>query len=253
MSLADTLQAFASSALNQSNRAIRLNWGKAQSTLDEVLVVQRIDIKEGLYTGIEGHLTCLSTRSDLPLKAFLGLPVAVRLVTDRGALHDICGLITDARAGQSDGSLATYQLTLRDALSVLERRINTRIFRTKSVLDVIETLLKEWQTKSPALARAFDFDLSATDRSRYPLREMTLQFNESDADFIRRLCRREGIAWFTAAGKRAQDTSSAREPSLPIHTLVFCDDPMKLPQASAGMVRYHREAATESAMASRCG
>ncbi|MCP1571725.1 type VI secretion system secreted protein VgrG [Herbaspirillum rubrisubalbicans] len=245
MSLADTLQAFASSALNQSNRAIRLNWGKAQNTLDEVLVVQRIDIKEGLYTGIEGHLTCLSTRSDLPLKAFLGLPVAVRLVTDRGALHDICGLITDARAGQSDGSLATYQLTLRDALSVLERRINTRIFRTKSVLDVIETLLKEWQSKSPALARAFDFDLSATDRSRYPLREMTVQFNESDADFIRRLCRREGIAWFTAAGKRAQDTSSAREASLPIHTLVFCDDPMKLPQASAGTVRYHREAATE--------
>ncbi|MFY0022261.1 contractile injection system protein, VgrG/Pvc8 family, partial [Acinetobacter baumannii] len=89
------------------NRAIRLHWGKAQSTLEQVLVVQRIDIREGLYTGIEGHLTCLSTRSDLPLKTFLGLPVAVRLVTDRGALHEICGLITDARAGQSDGSLAT--------------------------------------------------------------------------------------------------------------------------------------------------
>lgn len=245
MNLADALQAFASSALNQSNRAIRLHWGKAQSTLEQVLVVQRIDIREGLYTGIEGHLTCLSTRSDLPLKTFLGLPVAVRLVTDRGALHEICGLITDARAGQSDGSLATYQLTIRDALSVLERRVNTRIFRSKSVPDIIDTLLKEWQTRSPALARAFDFDLAAMDRSRYPQREMTLQFNESDADFIRRLCRREGIAWFTAAGKRAQEAASSGDAGLPIHTLVFCDDPMKLPQASAGIVRYHREAATE--------
>ncbi|MGC8069024.1 contractile injection system protein, VgrG/Pvc8 family, partial [Salmonella enterica] len=72
------------------------------------------------------------------------------------------------RAGQSDGSLATYQLTIRDALSVLERRVNTRIFRSKSMPDIIDTLLKEWQTRSPALARAFDFDLAATDRSRYP-------------------------------------------------------------------------------------
>ncbi|MBB4515702.1 uncharacterized protein involved in type VI secretion and phage assembly [Paraburkholderia fungorum] len=34
------------------------------------------------------------------------------------------------------------------------------------------------------------------------MRETLLPFHESDANFIRRLCRREGIAWFTAAGKR---------------------------------------------------
>jgi len=248
MNLADALQAFASGSLNQENRPIRLHWGSAQSTLEQVLVVQRINITEGLCTGIEGQLTCLSTRANLPLNAFIGLPVSVQLVNDRGALHQICGIITDARAGQSDGSLATYQLTIRDALSVLERRINTRMFRTKNVLDVIEILLKEWQKKSPALARAFDFDLSATDRSQYPVRELTVQFHESDADFIRRLCRREGIAWFTAAGKREQAPSAGNNASnsdLPIHTLVFFDDPMKLPQAAAGTIRYHRDAATE--------
>lgn len=248
MNLADALRAFASDSLNQENRPIRLHWGNAQSTLEQVLIVQRIDITEGLCTGIEGHLTCLSTRANLPLNAFIGLPVSVQLVNDRGALHQICGIITDARAGQSDGSLATYQLTIRDALSVLERRINTRIFRTKNVLDVIETLLKEWQKKSPALARAFDFDLSATNRSQYPVREMTVQFHESDADFIRRLCRREGIAWFTAAGQRQQISSAgnnANNSDLPIHTLTFFDDPMKLPQSGAGTIRYHRDAATE--------
>lgn len=62
-------------------------------------------------------------------------------------LHPICAIVTDARAGQSDGSLATYQLTMRDALSVQEGRTNTRIFRTLSVPDVIEKLLGEWQKR----------------------------------------------------------------------------------------------------------
>jgi len=158
-----------------------------------VLIAHRIDISEGLCSGIVGHVTCLSTRADLPLNAFIGLPLSVQMVTDRGALHPICAIVTDARAGQSDGSLATYQLTMRDALSVLEGRTNTRIFRTLSVPDVIEKLLGEWQKKSPALARAFDFDLSSLDRAKYPVRETLLQFHESDADFIRRLCRRLGL------------------------------------------------------------
>jgi type VI secretion system secreted protein VgrG len=242
---ASLLQQFASSVLDQNNRSVRLRWGPAEQALEQVLVVQRIDIREGLCAGIEGHLTCVSTRADLPLKAFIGLPVSVQLVTDRGAIHPICGLVTDARAGQSDGSLATYQLTIRDALSVLERRVNTRIFRTKSVPDVIEILLREWQNKSPTLASAFDFDLSGINRGQYPVRELLFQFNESDADFIRRLCRRDGIAWFAAAGKRGQAPSDSGGTDIPVHTLVLFDDPMKLPESAAGTIRYHRDAATE--------
>ncbi|WP_341313473.1 type VI secretion system Vgr family protein [Paraburkholderia sp. IMGN_8] len=245
MNSADLLRAFASGVLDQNNRPIRLQWGHAQKALEQVLVIQRIDIREGLCAGIEGHLTCVSTRADLPLKAFIGLPVSVQLVTDRGAIHQICGLVTDARAGQSDGSLATYQLIIRDALSVLERRVNTRIFRTKNVPDVIEILLREWQKKSPALASAFDFDLAGINRSQYPVRELIFQFHESDADFIRRLCRRDGIAWFTAAGKRGQAPSDSGGSDIPVHTLVLFDDPMKLPESAAGTIRYHRDAATE--------
>ncbi|WMY08001.1 type VI secretion system Vgr family protein [Paraburkholderia phenoliruptrix] len=245
MNSADLLRAFASGVLDQNNRPIRLQWGHAQKALEQVLIIQRIDIKEGLCAGIEGHLTCVSTRADLPLKVFIGLPVSVQLVTDRKAIHQICGLITDARAGQSDGSLATYQLTIRDALSVLERRVNTRIFRTKNVPDVIEILLREWQKKSPALASAFDFDLSGINRSQYPVRELIFQFHESDADFIRRLCRRDGIAWFTAAGKRGQAPSDGGSADTPVHTLVLFDDSMKLAESAAGTIRYHRDAATE--------
>jgi len=236
-------QAFAANTLDQKHRPILLRWGSDRKLLEQVLVVQRIDVTEGLCAGIEGHLTCLSTRVDLPPNAFLGLPVSLQLVTDTGGLQAINGIVTDVRVGQSDGSLACYQLTLRDALAVLEKRVNTRIFRTLGVPDIIDTLLKEWRERSPALAKAFDFDLSGVESSQYPKRETTLQYNESDANFIRRLCRREGIAWFVRAGKQ-NETAAAGDDS-PVHTLVFCDATMKSSPAGAGTVRYHRDAATE--------
>ncbi|CAD6533560.1 hypothetical protein LMG28727_03089 [Paraburkholderia kirstenboschensis] len=198
-----------------------------------MLIAHRIGIREGLCSGIVGHVTCLSTRADLPLNAFIGLPLSVQMVTHRGALHPICAIVTDARAGQSGGSLATYQLTLRDALSVLEGRTNTRICRTLSVPDVIEKLLGEWQKKSPALARAFDFDLSSLDRANFPVRETPLQFHESDWDFIRRLCRR---VWLRGSRRRASGARSHR-PTTPVNrrcTRGCSDRPMKLPQSSAG-------------------
>ncbi|MFM0192273.1 phage late control D family protein [Paraburkholderia strydomiana] len=163
----------------------------------------------------------------LAAQCFVGLPLLVQMVTHRGALHPICAIVTDARAGQSGRSLATCQLTLRDALSVLEGRTNTRICRTLSVPDVIEKLLGEWQKKSPALARAFDFDLSSLDRAKYPVRETLLQFHESDADFIR-------------ASRGSRRRASGARPHRPT-TLVSrrctrrCSDrPMKPPQSSAG-------------------
>ncbi|MDE0839999.1 MAG: hypothetical protein OSB41_13230 [Kiritimatiellae bacterium] len=97
MNSADLLRAFASPSLTQANRAFRLHWGSAQSSLERVLIAHRIDISEGLCSGIVGHVTCLSTRADLPLNAFIGLPASVQMVTDRGALHPICAIVTDAR------------------------------------------------------------------------------------------------------------------------------------------------------------
>ncbi|WP_353627705.1 type VI secretion system Vgr family protein [Ralstonia pseudosolanacearum] len=232
MNLTDLLRAF-TGVLDQNHRSILLDWGRAQDTLGQVLVPQYIDITEGLCTGIEGHVTCLSARPDLPLPAFLGLPLSVQLVTDTGALQPINGIITDVRAGQSDGSLGCFQLTIRDALAILEQRVNSRTFRSMSVPKILEMLLRECQQRSPALARAFDFEL-LLDRDRYPEREQTRQADESDAAFIRRLCRREGIFWFVQAGKR--DGSKG---DTPVHTLVFCDDPMKLSQSPAGSVQYH--------------
>ncbi|WP_412529379.1 type VI secretion system Vgr family protein [Burkholderia lata] len=207
-------------------------------------MLHHADIREGLISGIDGQLTCVSTHAHLSPALFLGLPVSVRLTTDRGGIRAINAIVRDVRAGQSDGELTVYQLHVCDALSLMDRRTNARLFRSCSVIDILATLMNEWKHRSPALAQAFDFDLSALQAERYPVRELTRQVNESDARFTRRLLRREGITVFAKAGPigGASDTADER----PIHTLVFCDDPYRLTEASAGTVRVHpRDAGVE--------
>ncbi len=223
---------------SQDTRPFRLFWRNSQSDLANLLFLQRLDIREDLCGGIEGRLSCISTSTGIALQNLLGQPVTVQLVTDTGGVQSICAIVTDAHEGESDGSLATYQLVIRDALSILERRLNTRIFRTKSTVDIIQTLVREWRQKSSTLSGTFDVDVSRLDSSKYPAREQTLQFDESDADFIRRLCRREGIAWFVkSGGGQGSDLSDQ-----PFHTLVLFDSVIKLEQAPAGTVSYHVDA-----------
>ncbi|MGN5641097.1 type VI secretion system Vgr family protein [Burkholderia multivorans] len=244
MSLSETISSFAAGAVDWNRRPVALNFGRLQSTLGHLLALQHANVREGLMNGIHGHLTCVSTRRDLPPKLFIGVPVSLRFVTDRGRLHFVNAIVQNVQIGQSDGELCVYQLTVCDALSLMDKRTNSRVFRQLSIIDVFATLFNEWRQRSPALARAFEFDLSALSRDRYPARELTRQVNESDAKFVRRLLRREGITVFAKAG--SAKSSSNGQDDTPMHTLVFCDDPSSLPEAPAGTVRLHpRDAGTE--------
>ncbi|MBU9465910.1 type VI secretion system tip protein VgrG [Burkholderia multivorans] len=244
VSISETISSFASGAVDWNRRPVALNFGKAQGTLGRLLALQHAHVHEGLMTGIRGHLTCVSPRHDLSPRLFLGVPVSLRLVTDRGQLHFVNAIIQDVQIGQSDGELCVYQLTVCDALSLMDKRTNSRVFRQSSVIDILATLFNEWRQRSSALAAAFEFDLSHLSRDRYPARELTRQVNESDAKFVRRLLRREGITVFAKYGP-AKGARNIHDDT-PVHTLVCCDDPASLPQAPAGTVRLHpRDAGTE--------
>ncbi|MGJ7915840.1 type VI secretion system Vgr family protein [Massilia sp. LXY-6] len=230
-----------SPALSQSNRPIRLLLSPRASVLDDVLLVKHVNGQETLCGGIEYQVLCVSTQAALPLKEFLALPAELQFVTDRGDLRSVCGIVAQASAGQSDGGLATYQLVFRDALALMEQRFNTRVFRNVNEIDISAALMREWRNINPVLAKAFDFDTSGV-TGTYPAREFTMQHNESDAAFLRRLWKRQGIAWCFRPGHPRQSGS----PDSPIHTLVLFDNPRSLPRNAAASVRFHRDAATEA-------
>lgn len=238
MNLKDLTSAI--TGFSQANRPIRLRLSHEQGVLDDVLLVKRVAGTETLCGGLEYRLSCVSTNAMLPLKDFLALPIELQFVTDRGDLRSVCGIVAQAAAGQSDGGLATYQLVVRDALALMEKRNNNRVFRNLNEVEISKIILDEWRNKNPVLIKAFDFDLSYL-KGQYPAREFTMQHRESDAAFLRRLWKRRGIAWFVRPGKATEHGSN----DTPAHTLVLFDDASLLPRNAAGTIRYHRDAATE--------
>lgn len=227
--------------LSQANRSIRLRLWQPGSVLSDTLLVKHVTGEEKVCGGIEYRLLCVSTDVALPLKDFVALPVELQFVTDRGHLRSVCGIVAQASSGQSDGGLATYQLVVRDGLALMEQRFNTRVFRNSNEIDISVSLVREWKNINPILAMAFDIDTSGITR-KYPAREFTMQHNESDAAFLRRLWKRQGIAWLFRPGQ----ASCSGDTDSPIHTLALFDDSLALPKNAAGTVRFHRDAGTET-------
>ncbi|HZG21059.1 MAG TPA: type VI secretion system Vgr family protein [Herbaspirillum sp.] len=203
--------------------------------LEDVLLVTHVSGHEEICGALEYRLLCISPCVDLPLKDFMALPAEIGFVTDRSEVRRVCGLIAEASAGEVVDGYASYRLVLRDALALMGQRTNTRVFLHASELDVTEMLLSEWRSINPVLASCFDVDWSLLAEG-CPAREFTMQHNESDADFLRRLWKRRGIGWFIRPGQPALSSHGSR----PTHTLVLFNDAFQLPPNAAGAVRYHR-------------
>jgi type VI secretion system secreted protein VgrG len=230
-----------------ANRQLRLRRpeGHSGAVLDKLLP-QHIVGSEAVCGGIEYRITCLAGTSTLPLKELIALPIGIQILTDRGQLRSVCGIVTEARAGGSDGGLTVYYLVVRDALAVMEKRTNSRIFRNKNEIEIVQILCDEWRHSNSVLAACFELELdSLLDLSRYPPREQTMQYNESDAAFVRRLLKRGGIALRIKPGRSRTSAMDRTGNRTPAHTLVLFSESTSLPQNAAVTVRYHREDATD--------
>jgi type VI secretion system secreted protein VgrG len=220
-----------------SNRPLRLRLDMIGGVNDDMLLPQRVFGSETLCGGIEYRILCVSSNPWLPLKQMIAVPAALEFVTDQGDLRSVCGIVTEASSGDCDGGLASYQLVLRDALAIMEKRTNTRVFRNMDEVEIVHRILNEWRHKSPILGTCFRHEVDEAFHIReYPKREFTMQHNESDAHFIRRLLKRRGIGWYIRAEGAGE---------YPMHTLVLFNNADSLRRNAAGTIRYHRDSATE--------
>jgi type VI secretion system secreted protein VgrG len=225
--------------LTDANRPIRLRLSTEKGIVEDLLLVKQVSGVETICGGIEYSLLCVSGRAGIQLKQFIANPVELQFVTDTGGLRAMSGIVGAAVEGHGDGGLATYQLIVRDAFSLFDNTCNTRVFRNASEVDITNIILRQWREANPVAARAFNFDM--TRLKSYPSREFTMQYNESNASFLRRLWKRRGIAWFVQPGAATAKGSDAT----PAHTLILFDDSMSLTENAAGAIRYHRDAGTE--------
>jgi type VI secretion system VgrG family protein len=140
-----------------------------------------------------------SEKPDIDLDDILRWPAFLGIERD-GELRKIHGVLAEfeqMREGPLD--LYYYRAVLVPRLWLLSMSCQNQIYQNKSVPQIIEEELKGARNKGPAeLATAGltagDFELRLT--RKYSARDYTVQYQESDLDFISRLMEHEGIFYF---------------------------------------------------------
>ena len=99
------------------------------------------------------------------------------------------GHVTRFERTGANGGFARYGLTIEPWLAFLGKRQDSYIFQDKSVFEIVDELLGDWQGQG-ALVPAWRWDVA--DRAAYPKRSYTVQFEETDLDFLRRILADEG-------------------------------------------------------------
>lgn len=176
--------------LSLQKRALHIQF--SNEALNSQVFVQRIQGQHFINQGLKAEVLCLSTNAHIQLKQFIGCQVAIDQVTDMGKLTRTTGIVTGVSQGQSDGALTLYKLTVEDATSLWHKRRNSRVFMSKSVVDITEIIFQEWQSKSALFSAGLSLSTQGL-KGSYDTRPFTMQANESDYDFLTRLWRSEGI------------------------------------------------------------
>jgi len=169
---------------------------------EDALLVRRIDGVEELSRPFAMAVT-FSTVSGDPLDLF-------RLVSREACLairrpdsperwvHGICA--TAEHAGTFAGR-PLYRATITPKFQLLSVKANCRVFQNQSAIDIACSILQKWGI-------GFRRGL----RGIYPVREMCIQYRETDLTFISRLLEEEGITYWFEHEERQ-------------HTLVLGDAP----------------------------
>ncbi len=158
--------------------------------------------REAISQPFAFDLELVSEYPDLDLESLLHQRAYLTLSPAGKGVH---GLIYSAAQGNSGKRLTRYRVTLRPQLAYLSHRTNQRIFQQLSVPQIIAKVLDEHGILAGDRHR---FDLGPV---VYPKRDYCVQYDETDLQFIQRLCEEEGIHYHFQHSETG-------------HMLVFGDD-----------------------------
>jgi type VI secretion system secreted protein VgrG len=158
----------------------------------ESLQFRALSARDELGRLFSYELDLISDDPALKASDLLGQTMTVHLEQRDGELRHFNGYITDFALVGSSGSFALYHVTLRPWLWLLTRTANCRIFQHLSVPDIVRQIFRDQGLTD------FEERLSGN----YQKSDFTVQYRESDFNFVSRLMEREGIYYYF---KHAQD------------------------------------------------
>ena len=150
------------------------------------LDIRSFSVVESLSEPFLVHLIALSAAPDLDPGDYVGQGVTFRMDTGAEGVRSWSGLVASFELSEvEDRGLSTYEITVSPRLSLLDYRVNCRIFQRQSAPDIAVKLLGEWQIE-PELRLSED----------HKALEYRVQYHESDLAFLQRLLSEDGISYF---------------------------------------------------------
>lgn len=198
--------------IKQTDRLIRID-----TPLDpDTFVVLSFSGKEQISELFGYELQLASKKNDIRFDQLAGKNVTVSIHACDATQRYFNGIIVEFSPSviSEQDDYCVYSALMLPAVWTLKQCYDCRIFQNKTVPDIIREVLSPpvLSAKQVQQTIAHRMELSGA----YLPREYCVQYNESDFDFIARLCEEEGICYFF-------DHQDGQ------HTLIFADSPDKHP------------------------
>jgi type VI secretion system secreted protein VgrG len=210
----------------QATRLIRLKTPLGGNEL----LAECVRGEEAISAGFTFTISALSSDAAMSLRALLGQPTLIELQTaNSGELRPFHGYLTAVEMNGANGGMARYTLTLQPWSAFMARSRDSRVFQDMTVFDILDAVFGAWQGRGK-LAPQWRFEIA--ERSIYPTRSLTTQYQESDLAFVERLMHEEGLYYFF------EHKGDAASPSLGSHQMVIADHNGAFKANVQGSVRY---------------
>jgi type VI secretion system VgrG family protein len=196
----------------QDTRLLRITTPLGQNTL----LAEFFKGEEGLSRGYSYKVSVLATDAHIRLRSLLGQPVLLELLTAGSStpFRPFHGHITAAELTGANGGFARYTLRIEPWSSFMALGRDSRIFQDKTVFDILDAIFRGWQDLG-RLVPSWRYEIA--DRSIYPPRSLTCQYQESNLGFAERLMCEEGLFYYF------EHSAAPDSPDLGSHTLVIAD------------------------------
>ncbi len=192
-------------------------------TLSVAGLDEREELRVKSFTGSEGmgelfcfELDLVSRSSNIDFEKVLDQSATLTLIDKQGNERFINGVVASFEQGNTGFHFTQYRAVIMPMLHRLRYRSDNRIFQNKTVVEIMEAVLKE--------AGVMEIDFITKDP--HEPREYCVQYRETDLEFIERLAAEEGFHY-------------SFEHSEGSHKLVFADTILGNPTIDLGDIEFN--------------
>ena len=179
----ESFSGLSTAGFSQSRRLLALHTPLGRDRLIAEQMIGTDRLSDGGYVL---NISALSDDAHIPLRSLMGQPVRLSLQTalDGGAQRIWHGHVTGARFEGANGGFARYALRVEPWLAFLRGRRDSFAFQDKTIFEIVDSVFGDYRDQGK-LAPAWRWEVK--DRDVYGMRSLTVQYRETDFDFVSRL------------------------------------------------------------------